>query len=394
MRKKKVQCYSSKNIHRTTQRVSLLKIHEEKMNNYINKNVLNKEYDTKLNKIKQEINVLKKSIALNSMNNTVINNDDVYFEIRKLEYAQTNLINNKQYFNTLEETNYLLNVSDYVSKYYELDEKEKLLLLDEDLNDIELTQINVDKRDIFNSYMLYIDPNHNSGKNQVSDKEIQYCKECKIYLEIHEGHGVCNQCGLSVPIVHQATELSYKELQEVAYRPQFTYEKSSHLAEWLRRFCAKENKEIPQDIIAKVILEANKEKIRDLNVLTEKQVKKYLKKLNLSNYYDNVISIINKINGRPAFILTEQINNKIHEMFQKIQEPFLKFKNGLRLNMLSYSYLLNKFFFILKLPEFASYFLLLKSEEKLRMHDETFKKIVDYLAEYDTTIEWKFYSSF
>jgi hypothetical protein len=167
----------------------------------------------------------------------------------------------------------------------------------------------------------------------------------------------------------------------------------THLDEWLRRFQAKEHKAVPQEILDIVLMEAKKERITNLNNLTEEKVKKYLKKRDLNAYYDNVIAIINRINKRPPFVLTPEIEQKIKEMFQQIQGPFEKYKAAGRKNMLSYSYLLHQFFLILGLPEFSKYFFLLKSPDKLRQQDETFKKIVDEMAKKDKSINWKFYPS-
>jgi hypothetical protein len=75
-----------------------------------------------------------------------------------------------------------------------------------------------------------------------------------------------------------------------------------------------------------------------------------------------------------------------------MQDPFNKFK-GTRKNMLSYGYLLNKYFLILDLPEFAKYIKLLKSPEKLRQQDEIFKKIVDHMVEIDPGTNWRFHPS-
>ena len=146
-----------------------------------------------------------------------------------------------------------------------------------------------------------------------------------------------------------------------------------------------------QQVLDKVILEAKKQRITDLNLLTEEKVKTFLKKLNLNDYYDNVIAIINRINGRPPFQLTVEIENKIKTMFRQIQEPFIKHKPPSRKNFLSYAYILYQFFKILGLNEFAKYFPLLKSADKLRQQDEIFKKIVADMAEVDKSINWVFY---
>ncbi|NDG26388.1 MAG: hypothetical protein EB120_04325, partial [Proteobacteria bacterium] len=141
-----------------------------------------------------------------------------------------------------------------------------------------------------------------------------YCEECDNYLNISDGFAVCSECGKTISTIQQAEQLSYKEIQEMDYRPQFTYQKETHLDDWLRRFQAKEHKEIPQEILDKVILEAHKQRIKDLSTLTEIQVKKFLKKLELNDYYDNVISIINRINKRPPFVLTSEVEAKIKEI--------------------------------------------------------------------------------
>jgi hypothetical protein len=182
-------------------------------------------------------------------------------------------------------------------------------------------------------------------------------------------------------------------MQNYEYKTQFTYDKKSHLDDWLRRFQAKENRTIPQEVLDKILLETKKERLTNLNDLTEEKIKRYLKKLSLNEYYDNIIGIINRLNGRPPFRLTYEIEEKIKSMFQSIQEPFEKYKPNNRKNFLSYSYTLNKFFQILGLHEFSKYFPLLKSVDKLRQQDEIFQKIVAEMAQKDNSVDWVFYPS-
>lgn len=220
------------------------------------------------------------------------------------------------------------------------------------------------------------------------------CEVCKISLEDDSGYNVCKSCGITRNDIHFSKDLSYKELQEYEHKPRFGYEKMSHLEDWLNRFQAKENRVIPQDVLDMIKLELQKERIVDFKNVSESKVKWYLKKLNLNDYYDNVINILNRISGRPPFVLTPEIDEKIKQMFSQIQEPFIKYKPENRKNFLSYSYFLNKFFLILKLPEFAEYFPLLKSPDKLRQQDEIFKKVVEYMRDKDSTVEWRFFPSF
>ncbi len=292
------------------------------------------------------------------------------------------------------EMDYISNTFELINKYTQIEcdiqEFLKLGFIDE------VYKLNNQKLMLTTEYMKIIEPDYLDSQNSSEKENSIFCQNLNCnnnILEPDDGFYVCYICGYCKIDLQIAEEPGFKELQEREYKTQFVYQKETHLDDWLKRFQAKENKEIPSDIIDKVIVEASKQRIKDLSTLTEEQVKSYLKKLKLNNYYDNVINIINRINKRPPFLLTPEIETKIKEMFKQIQEPFQKYKDPNRKNMLSYSYLLHKFFLILGLPEFSKYFFLLKSPDKLRQQDHTFKKIVDELASKDPDTPWKFYPS-
>ena len=222
----------------------------------------------------------------------------------------------------------------------------------------------------------------------------EMCPDCNEYYDMIEGCDVCPSCGNCVDVLHLPETLSYKELQDVEYKQRFSYVKESHLSEWLDRFQSKENKATPVEVLDIIKNELNKQRIFDYSELTEEKVKSILKSLKLNEYYDNVITIINRLSNRPAFVLTPEIDLKIKKMFSQIQYPFQLYKPKGRKNFLSYSYFLNKFFLILKLPEFSKYFRLLKSDDKLRQQDEIFVKIVEHMKQIDTSVDWYFPPSF
>jgi hypothetical protein len=378
---------------------SILKIHEEKMSELskVYKEKRLKELTSLVNKNLEDIDTLKKEVALKRVGrHGLYDLDSSYInKISRLENSNNDMNKEINYIKSgQKEADYILRTCNLISEYILLEDRERDLMIKEDENvEHELYEINQKKSDITDDYMKIIDPNYISFRRITCNRSDIYCENCDSKLIPSSGFAVCYDCGMSKPTVQQAEELGYKELQELDYRPQFTYQKETHLEDWLRRFQAKENKEIPQDILDKVVLEAHKQRVKDLSTLTELQVKKYLKKLELNDYYDNVISIINRINKRPPFILTQEVESKVKEMFQQIQAPFEKYKDPTRKNMLSYSYLLHHFFLILGLPQFSKYFFLLKSPEKLRQQDQTFKKIVEELAKTDPKTPWKFYPS-
>lgn len=381
-----------------TQKSCILQKHEEIMNNYKNKPKKLNDIDTKINVLNKEIINLKKEMSLYNINKKGDNNS-IQKKIKECEskikefYIQQDDIKTDKSFNK-----YMIDTFMIINKSVLLDEQEYELLENQvdESRDIEqlLYKLNLEKNLLIDEYNLILDPNYLVNRNNFNINDYKYCKNCNDSLHSDGGGGglVCYNCGIVYNCTVISEELSYKEKQEMDHRTQFTYDKRTHLLEWIRRFQSKENKDISQDILDKVILEAHKSKIFDLNKLDEKRVKLYLKKLKLNEYYDNVITIINRINKRPPFVLTSEIENKIMDMFQQMQDPFDKFK-GNRKNMLSYGYILNKYFLMLDLPEFSKYFFLLKSPDKLRQQDEIFKKIVDHMAKVDKTTKWVFYPS-
>lgn len=405
MRKKKEHDKENNSKRKTSQNKfskiqnSILKIHDEKMNEFTQsfKDKKLKELNSTLQKNQEDIEAYKKEIALKSVNSQGFFdlNSEAPYKIHKLEEENKVLRNEIDLIvSGKQEIDYVLQTCHLINEYVSLEDRERDLMIQEDENvEQELYELNQKKNDIIDDYMKIVDPNYTSFRKIACKRSDVFCENCDSRLIPSDGFAVCYDCGLSKPMVQQSEELGYKELQELDYRPQFTYQKETHLEDWLRRFQAKENKEIPQEILDKVILEAHKQRIKDLSTLTELQVKKFLKKLELNDYYDNVISIINRINKRPPFILTQEVETKIKEMFQQIQAPFEKYKDPNRKNMLSYSYLLHHFFLILGLPQFSKYFFLLKSPEKLRQQDQTFKKIVEELAKTDPKTPWKFHPS-
>lgn len=269
------------------------------------------------------------------------------------------------------EVEYLLSVFKIMQVYNDASDSENILL---------------------NKYLEIIGKSEQEMKLRIEDSEI--CKECKEYYDSIEGFDVCPSCGDCVKNLHLPETLSYKELQEVEYKQRFSYVKESHLSEWLDRFQSRENKTIPTEVLDIIKGELAKERIYEYSELSEEKVKKILKSLKLNEYYDNVITIINRLSNRPAFILTREIDDKIKKMFSQIQYPFQLYKPKNRKNFLSYSYFLNKFFLILKLPEFSKYFRLLKSDDKLRQQDDIFIKIVEHMKQIDSSVDWCFYPSF
>jgi hypothetical protein len=102
----------------------------------------------------------------------------------------------------------------------------------------------------------------------------------------------------------------------------------------------------------------------------------------MTSYYEHVPHILSKINGIMPMQIPPDIEEKLREMFNQIQEPFEQVKQQMapsRLSFLSYNFVLVKFCELLDLHEFKHCFTLLKSTDKLRLQDKIWKGICEIL---------------
>ena len=98
-----------------------------------------------------------------------------------------------------------------------------------------------------------------------------------------------------------------------------------------------------------------------------------LKNNKLTKYYNNIQQIYCGVTRVAPSTLTRKEEEKIIEMFQKVEWTYRKYINSS--NLFSYSYVLNKILRILKKKEHAKYFKLLKCRRKLRVYDNIWRKI-------------------
>lgn len=111
----------------------------------------------------------------------------------------------------------------------------------------------------------------------------------------------------------------------------------------------------------------------------QEKIRGYLKKLNLTKYYEHSCYIICRLNGKQPPTFGPDIEDKLKKMFRDIQQPFIEVCPKNRKNFLSYSYVLHKFCELLELDEYKEYFPLLKSREKLHQQDLIWKGICQKL---------------
>ena len=232
------------------------------------------------------------------------------------------------------------------------------------------------KETIVEDYFFNIDENYVKQTNKVN---VDYCEKCNCdkTLYLSEGKIICKKCGDESSILIDSDKPSYKDPpREVTY---FSYKRINHFNEWLAQFQAKETTEIPQEVYDKILVELQKERIKDMNSITPKKIREILKKLKKNKYYEHVPHIINKLNGKTPPVMTREMEEELRRMFKEIQVPFHKFCPKDRKNFLSYSYVLRKFVELKEYDQFIPCFLLLKSRIKCYQQDIIWRDICNYL---------------
>jgi predicted Zn-ribbon and HTH transcriptional regulator len=202
------------------------------------------------------------------------------------------------------------------------------------------------------------------------------CPACDIEMTFYQNEALlgCPKCGYEDFILIDSEKPSYKDPpREITY---FAYKKINHFNEWLAQFQAKENTDIPNDIVKAILAELKKERIVDPKKVKKEKIQEILRKLKLSKMYDHVQQIKNRIQQQMTMlVLSREMEEKLQFMFKEIQPAFIKYCPRGRSNFLSYPYVLYKLCQLLEMDEFLPCFQLLKSREKLYQQDQVWQQI-------------------
>ncbi len=319
----------------------------------------------------REITKLKKKIDEidNNIKNNLHNNDNYYkySEIKKYNFTIDKLnediikIQKKD-----EEEYYFLRVNSILLKYYDM----------KNVN----SQFKYNMSDLLYEYAHIMDGSYSSGRvNEILNlkchkNNIEYCTMCNITLiRNDEQFLVCSKCGNAIQDNIDVNP-SYKERQEYEHNQPYRYLKINHLDECLAQFQGKENTDIPNDVLIELQEEIKKNRT-DTKKLTYDIIYEYLKKINRTKFYEHIPLIIKLLGGSSPPSIPQNTEERIRRMFFQILEPFNKYCPLERTNLISYKFILYKFFELLELDDLLDYFKLLKNRDKLYEHDQIWKKI-------------------
>lgn len=359
------------NKKKTPVAVSVKAIHNDKM-----------EYFNHL----QTVVLPKKKKELKELEKSTENSNLIERKKKEIQADIDDIVNKK------EEIDYFLKTCKILDEYFKLDSGEqKENSNSEDSQQYRKTEIVLEYYQIMN-----LDIPKEYIPNIYEDVTI--CKICNTNEYIDFKGTTCEKCGLTIELQEISREISYKEKKDYDTAIVLDYKRIDYFKQWLNQIQAKEQIDIPNDIIDTLTLQLKTERITNVAKITHPLIKRLLKKTNNSKYYEHIPSIISILTHVPALSIPAYIEQKLIAMFEEIQTPWEMFKN--RTNFFSYPYILHKFCQILGLNEYLRYFPLLKKRELVYKQDIVWKKIVVYcenkknLNPILNDIEWKYISSF
>lgn len=238
------------------------------------------------------------------------------------------------------------------------------------------TQEPVNKATLNDIYMTLVNNEEYVKDKKTAINRIKYCLSCRAEKTLIHSDGmlVCKECGEAELIVVDNEKPGYKDsLNDI--KPGYPYKRINHFNEWLAQIQAKESTEISDEIYNKILAELHKNRFSDFKKLRPTIVKKILRHLALTQYYEHTTHIISKLSGIAPPTFTRDTEEQLRIMFRMIQTPFDKHRPSSRQNFLSYSYVLRKFCELLELDEFIPCFPLLKNRNKLIAQDVIWAKI-------------------
>ena len=313
-------------------------------------------------------------------------------DIKKLLHYDSEIHKRLEIINqnkTKTKESYMLNFSQILSDFNKINDEESVFEKSNNQyfhNMLETRNVN-NKGEMYNKYMDVIE---NVPIKQSSNSNVfLFCNNCGTPWTVSstEALYICIECGEYESYFEtSSTGMTYEQEITTDTTINFAYKRSDHLREILAQLQAKETSNIPDELLDSLRSEFKKARIEDLSEITQERVRFYLKKLKYNKYYENTRQITNILNGKPPPRLSEELYDKLINMFMAIQEPFEQVCPKGRKNFFSYNYILYKFCELLEEPEIMKLFPLLKSREKLYQQDCIWKQICEIN-------EWPFYKS-
>jgi predicted RNA-binding Zn-ribbon protein involved in translation (DUF1610 family) len=398
-----------------TNKLSIDELHKSKYSEIENIDNIRKEYEKQITKLKAELNLLKK----NTLSPSGIPKMNIEYKIWQLEDKIEELNKKINELNS-KENKYLLHSSNILKKYYKMVKEEQIIIqkihesdfenkmcdnispsinssnmsifdkLDEvasisnDTTDKNLssnkTEIKPRKTEsfnkLYNKYMKVINPKY---IKKFENTVLNICKNCNTDMVLNHNTGLfnCQNCGLCRNVIIDTDKQNHKEPPKEM--TSFSYRRINHLNEILSQIQGKETTDIPKEIYDEVYKELRKERFTDISKLTTDKLKKVLKKIGHSKYYEHIPYMVIQMGGIPPPVISPEVEEIIRDIFLKMQHPFNNCEKE-RTNFLTYTGVLYKIFELLDMDHYLKNFKFLKDDKKQYYQEQIWKQICDELG--------------
>lgn len=163
------------------------------------------------------------------------------------------------------------------------------------------------------------------------------CENCEnIEFDVDGNLFTCIVCGIQIDLIN--TSSCIKDIERINISSKYTYDRRSHFKECINQFQAKQNQNIPdkvfQDLYNQIRIHNLEEgsentppeiKYRKLN---KEHIQMFLKELNHTKYYEDIIYIYHKITNKPAEDISH-LESKLMEDFDILIDQYdKKYKNS------------------------------------------------------------------
>lgn len=169
----------------------------------------------------------------------------------------------------------------------------------------------------------------------------------KVYPETSEL--ICDSCGYVVTLYGTVFEDTQFYNQEGQRSKHGCYDPSRHCKFWVLRIQAKENADISNECLDKMLYCIKRDKIKDSRKLMCYQIRSYLKETKFTEFNDHIPLIRKLITGVVPPQLTREELMKLYNLFDKAVNTFETVKPEGKSNTMYYPYIIYKILdFIIK----------------------------------------------
>jgi hypothetical protein len=189
---------------------------------------------------------------------------------------------------------------------------------------------------------------------------------------------ICRNCGNVVELLDESP--TFKDTDRVNLSYKYRYTKKGHFTDAIKRFQGKQNKAIPSfvfKILEKEILDHN----LTFQNISKGIIHEFLSDNHLTEFYEDLNLIYNMITKTPLPDISIY-EKELSEMFDYEERVYEEVKDPKRQNSQNVDFKLFKLLQLLNYPcSIDQDFFILKTESKLKEHDEKWNEIIDKIHE-------------